>query len=215
MAKVITTELQHSGASGANITLDSSKNVTCENNLTVDGTTTLTGAVELPDDTVDIADLSATGTASSSTFLRGDNSWAAAGGGKVVKHAFQSYDTQGNTTSSSFQDTGLSISYTPVAANNLIYCIAMQQCYIWNNGGGDGRAQYNLLQGSTQIALSQFECSGTNSLESVGNEILMGRFTAANTNAVTVNITAEDTTISVNNFAIPINFMDAYRYVDN
>jgi hypothetical protein len=108
------------------------------------------------------------------------------GGGKVVKHAFQSYDTQGNTTSSSFQDTGLSISYTPVAANNLIYCIAMQQCYIWNNGGGDGRAQYNLLQGSTQIALSQFECSGTNSLESVGNEILMGRFTAANTNAVTV-----------------------------
>ena len=52
MAKVITTELQHSGASGANITLDSSKNVTCENNLTVDGTTTLTGAVTLPNNTV-------------------------------------------------------------------------------------------------------------------------------------------------------------------
>ena len=45
MAKVITTELQHSGASGANITLDSSKNVTCENNLTVDGTSTLSGNV--------------------------------------------------------------------------------------------------------------------------------------------------------------------------
>ena len=45
MAKVITTELQHSGASAANITLDSSKNVTCENNLTVDGATTLTGTV--------------------------------------------------------------------------------------------------------------------------------------------------------------------------
>jgi hypothetical protein len=79
MAKVITTELQHSGASGANITLDSSKNVTVENNLTVDGTTTLTGAVTLPNDTVTIADLSATGTASSSTFLRGDNAWASAG----------------------------------------------------------------------------------------------------------------------------------------
>ena len=84
MAKVITTELQHSGASGANITLDSSKNVTCENNLTVDGTTTLTGAVELPDDTVDIADLSATGTASSSTFLRGDNAWAAVAAGGIT-----------------------------------------------------------------------------------------------------------------------------------
>ena len=43
MAKVITTELQHSGASAANITLDSSKNVTCENNLTVDGNLTVTG----------------------------------------------------------------------------------------------------------------------------------------------------------------------------
>ena len=38
MAKVITTELQHSGASSANITLDSSGNTTIEGNLTVDGT---------------------------------------------------------------------------------------------------------------------------------------------------------------------------------
>ena len=37
MAKVITTELQHSGASAANITLDSSGNTTVEGNLTVDG----------------------------------------------------------------------------------------------------------------------------------------------------------------------------------
>ena len=47
MAKVITTELQHSGASAANITLDSSKNVTAENNLTVDGTLTVTGTTTL------------------------------------------------------------------------------------------------------------------------------------------------------------------------
>ncbi len=45
MAKVITTELQHSGASAANITLDSSKNVTCENNLQVDGNVTVTGTL--------------------------------------------------------------------------------------------------------------------------------------------------------------------------
>jgi len=61
MAKVITTELQHAGASSANITLASD------------------GSVTLPADTVDIATLSASGTASSSTFLRGDNSWASAG----------------------------------------------------------------------------------------------------------------------------------------
>ena len=41
MAKVITTELQHSGASSANITLDSSGNTTIEGNLTVDGTSNI------------------------------------------------------------------------------------------------------------------------------------------------------------------------------
>jgi hypothetical protein len=38
------------------------------------------GAVTIATDAVDIAMLSASGTASSSTFLRGDNAWAAAGG---------------------------------------------------------------------------------------------------------------------------------------
>jgi len=41
---------------------------------------TVTNA-KMADDAVGIAELSATGTASSSTFLRGDNSWQAAGGG--------------------------------------------------------------------------------------------------------------------------------------
>ena len=52
MAKVICTELQKEGASGPNITLDTSKNVTCENNLTVDGATTLTGTVTGDNDTL-------------------------------------------------------------------------------------------------------------------------------------------------------------------
>jgi len=45
MAKVICTELQKDGASGPNITLDTSKNVTCENNLQVDGNVTVTGTL--------------------------------------------------------------------------------------------------------------------------------------------------------------------------
>ena len=36
------------------------------------------------DDAIGIAELSATGTASSSTFLRGDNAWATAGGGMTL-----------------------------------------------------------------------------------------------------------------------------------
>ena len=45
-------------------------------------TTITTGQVGT--DAIAIAQLSATGSASSSTFLRGDNSWAAAGGGSIT-----------------------------------------------------------------------------------------------------------------------------------
>ena len=60
--------------------------------IVINGSGTVTGlsAGGLPDNTVDngtmaddavgVAELSATGTASSSTYLRGDNAWAAAGG---------------------------------------------------------------------------------------------------------------------------------------
>jgi hypothetical protein len=132
MAKVITTELQHSGASGANITLDSSKNVTCENNLTVDGTSTLTGAVTLPDNTITnakvaddaigVAELSATGTASASTFLRGDNAWATPGGGKVLQWVAGRYtnDRESTTDTSNFVAMADGLSITPTAASSRI-----------------------------------------------------------------------------------------------
>ena len=48
---------------------------------TINGTT---GVSLIQDGVIVLADLSATGTASSSTFLRGDNSWAAAGGGATL-----------------------------------------------------------------------------------------------------------------------------------
>ena len=40
---------------------------------------------DMADDAIGVAELSATGTASATTFLRGDNAWAAAGGG--ITHA--------------------------------------------------------------------------------------------------------------------------------
>ena len=49
--------------------------------VTINGTT---GIDKVQDDSVDIADLSATGTASSSTYLRGDNTWATAGGATAL-----------------------------------------------------------------------------------------------------------------------------------
>ena len=56
----------------------------------VDSAELIDGAVDnshLADDAVAVAELSATGTASSSTFLRGDNAWAAAGTTQVSFYA--------------------------------------------------------------------------------------------------------------------------------
>ena len=60
------------------------------------------------------------GTASSSTFLRGDSSWAAAGGGKVLQITSATYGTTVSTTTSTFVDTGLSCALTPAATSSKI-----------------------------------------------------------------------------------------------
>jgi len=60
----------------------------------------------LADDAVGVAELSATGTASSSTFLRGDNAWAAAGGGKILQVVnVMSNDVATGTTVMPFDNT--------------------------------------------------------------------------------------------------------------
>ena len=66
----------------------------------VTGSTALTIAV----DAVDIPMLSATGTADATTFLRGDNAWASAGGGKVLQFVEANYETEQTTTSATFED---------------------------------------------------------------------------------------------------------------
>jgi len=60
----------------------------------------------LADDAVGVDELSATGTASSSTFLRGDNAWAAAGGGSW--NLIGTSDASGSAT---LDQTGLNDTY--------------------------------------------------------------------------------------------------------
>ena len=73
----------------------------------------------LADDAVGVAELSATGTASSSTFLRGDNAWAAAGGGKVLQHRIYTFGTSNiSTSSSTYSQVGSNISFTPTSSSS-------------------------------------------------------------------------------------------------
>tara|TARA_B100001996_G_C18636811_1_gene583996 strand:- start:602 stop:1225 length:624 start_codon:yes stop_codon:yes gene_type:complete len=58
--------------------------------IVINGSGTVTGISEggLNDDSIAIADLSATGTASSSTYLRGDNTWSTPSGGTILKKTY-------------------------------------------------------------------------------------------------------------------------------
>ncbi len=77
------------------------------------------GTSQLVDGSVSIAKLSATGTASSSTFLRGDNSFAEAGGGKVLQVQSGALTTHISTTSTSYVAvTNCSITFSSLASTS-------------------------------------------------------------------------------------------------
>ena len=80
--------------------------------LTGTGTITVISAGWLPDGSIAKADVSATGTADATTFLRGDNTWAAAGGGAtalIARNTFTNASTIAITSGfdSSLYDTYL------------------------------------------------------------------------------------------------------------
>jgi hypothetical protein len=106
------------------------------------------------DNTVSLAKLTATGTPSSSTFLRGDNSWASAGAtaGQVIQVVTATDSTQRTTTSSSFVTASntLSLSITPSSASNKIFVICTATFYV---GSGTNGAM-TIYRGATNLGES-------------------------------------------------------------
>ena len=88
--------------------------------LATSATTDTTDASNISTGTLGTARLG-TGTADATTFLRGDQSWAEASGGKVLQ-VVQTYKTDtASTTSTSFTDvSGFSASITPSSTSNKI-----------------------------------------------------------------------------------------------
>ena len=105
------------------------------------------------DSTVSLAKLTATGTKDATTFLRGDNTFAAAGGGKVLQ-VVQTVKTDTFSTSSpaetAFVDvTGFSVTITPSATSSKILIL-------WNmmiGSGADNVTYMKLKRGTTDILL--------------------------------------------------------------
>ena len=79
------------------------------------------------DNTVSLAKLTATGTPSASTFLRGDNTWGSAGAsaGQIIQVLSATDSTVRSTTSTSFVTASntLSVTITPSSASNKMFII--------------------------------------------------------------------------------------------
>ena len=104
----------------------------------------------LADDAVGVAELSASGTASSSTFLRGDNAWAAAGGGKLLQIQYVNLTTEWTISGTSEVDlSGLTATITPASTSSKIIC--MLQSGVGNNNAGSYMT-LKLYRASTEIA---------------------------------------------------------------
>jgi len=101
------------------------------------------------DNTVSLAKLTATGTKNSTTFLRGDNTFAAPSGGKVLQVVSTTKDDAFNTSSTSLTDiTGLTLNITPAASSSKIL--------IFGNISSSYRnyiSTFQLVRGSTNIAI--------------------------------------------------------------
>jgi len=116
----------------------------------------LTGA-DIQDGTIGIADLSATGTKDSTTFLRGDNTFAEAGGGKVLQVVSASDTTNRTVSSSSFTSTTVSASITPASASNKILILVSGMMSI---NTSQAYAYLTVYRGGTDLASTTNGFSG-------------------------------------------------------
>nr|BAR39597.1 hypothetical protein [uncultured Mediterranean phage uvMED] len=120
------------------------------------------------DNTVSLAKLTATGTKSSSTFLRGDNTFAEAGGGGKINQVLQATNNtqQDLNSSSSFVDlAGVTQAITPSATSSKILIISDIH---FDLTAGDRGFQIQILRDSTVV----FEDGNNKSTYTAGARIV-------------------------------------------
>ena len=119
-------------------------------NATHTGDVTGATALTIATDAVDIAMLSATGTADATTFLRGDNAWAAAGGGKVAQVVMGTTTTSTATTSTSYIDSTLTVDITPSATSSKVLVLGSQRLQT-QSSDSNTHSRWQLLRDTTVI----------------------------------------------------------------
>ena len=184
-------------------------NVTIAGNLTTAAGGIATAALaddavtlaKMADDAVGVAQLSATGTASSSTFLRGDNSWAAAGGGKMLQVVSATSTTQTDTTSTSYADcTGITAAITPAATGSKVLVLISVNV---TATGSDAVGEFKIVRTIGASATDLFVFSQVNHLEHENaNHFLQQLDSPSTTSAATYKLqffrTDQSGTLTVN-----------------
>ena len=119
-----------------------------------DITDSVVTSAKIVDGTIAIADLSATGTPSSTTFLRGDNTWGSAGAtaGQVIQVLGATDSTSRSVTSWTSWVTAsntLSVTITPSATANKILILASVSLATYTDSG---QAAFTIFRnGSTNL----------------------------------------------------------------
>jgi len=117
---------------------------------------------KLNDASVSLAKLTATGTKDATTFLRGDNTFAEAGGGKVLQVLTATDTTERSTSSTSFVTASntLTITITPSATSSKIFLVTSGTGY--QSGSS---SKFTIYRGGTNLStaseneLVQFEAN--------------------------------------------------------
>ena len=123
------------------------------------------GTSQLADSSVSLAKLSATGTKDATTFLRGDNSFAEAGGGKVLQVVKSLVTTKASTSSSIPQDNTIpqntegteftTLAITPQASDSTLFIDFLVHGSLSNN--------------NTNLTVCLFKDSAANALQVSNN----------------------------------------------
>jgi len=111
------------------------------------------------------------------------------GGGKVLQVVQDTHYQLTETTSTSYTDTGLSVSITPSSATSKVLVIATIQGVYRNAGNAQTRCQLKLLRASTDLVITEGNgATGTSQFADIGTVAMTYLDEPATTSATTYKI---------------------------
>jgi len=144
------------------------------------------------------------GTASSTTFLRGDQTYAEAGGGKILQVVSTTISSQVAIASTSYTDTGITLAITPSATSSKILVMVFIQYTAYSDNNGEIKSNARIVRDSTgvfesvSVLGSQVETASSGYQQTWGTLPLSYLDSPSSISAITYKVTAKNSTTSGN-----------------